>query len=156
IVVIEAAYQGSQAEGDALIAPLRALGAEMDSFAIMPTAGLTRLHQDPEDPVPGAGDGAMLAAGPSEAIEAFIAAAAPDSGSTPLSPELRHSGGAVSRKVPGNGAARLEGEYVMFGVGIAATPEMHEKAEADVRQIQRALEPWSTHNYFNFSESAGE
>jgi FAD binding domain-containing protein len=155
IVVIEAAYQGTQAEGDALIAPLRALGAEMDTFAVMPASGLTRLHQDPEDPVPGAGDGSMLAAGPAEAIDAFVAAAGPDSGSTLLSTELRHIGGAVGRHVPGNGAARLEGEYVMFGVGIAATPEMHDKAVADVRNIQRALEPWSTHNYFNFSEMAG-
>jgi len=156
IVVIEAAYQGSQAEGDALIAPLRALGAELDTFAVMPASGLVRLHQDPEDPVPGAGDGSMLAEGPSEAIDAFIEAVGPDSGSTLLSAELRHIGAAVARKVPGNGAARLDGEYVMFGVGIAATPEMHEAAKSGVRRIQDALEPWSTHNYLNFSEMAGD
>jgi hypothetical protein len=57
--------------------------------------------------------------------------------------------------VPGNGAARLDGEYVMFAVGIAMTPEMHAAAEADVRRIQSALEPWSMHNYFNFSEMPG-
>jgi UDP-N-acetylenolpyruvoylglucosamine reductase len=155
LVVIEAAYQGTQAEGDALIAPLRELGPEIDTFAVMPASGLVRLHQDPEDPVPGAGDGSMLAEGPADAIDAFIATAGPDSGSTLLSAELRHIGGAVARRVPGNGAARLDGEYVMFAVGIAMTPEMHEAAEADVRRIQRALEPWSTHNYFNFSEMPG-
>jgi FAD/FMN-containing dehydrogenase len=155
LVVIEAAYQGTQEEGDALIAPLRELGPEMDTFAVMPASGLVRLHQDPEDPVPGAGDGSMLAEGPAEAIDAFIAAAGPDSGSTLLSTELRHIGGAVARHVPGQGAARLEGEYVMFGVGIAMTPEMHDAAVAAVRGVQRALEPWSTHNYFNFSEMAG-
>jgi FAD/FMN-containing dehydrogenase len=156
LVVIEAAYQGTQAEGDALIAPLRELGAEMDTFAVMPASQLVRLHQDPEDPVPGAGDGSMLAEGPAEAIDAFIETAGPDSGSTLLSAELRHIGGAIARRVPGSGAARLDGEYVMFAVGIAMTPEMHAAAEADVRRIQSALEPWSMHNYFNFSEMPGD
>jgi len=98
----------------------------------------------------------MLAEGPSEAIDAFIEAAGPDSGSTLLSAELRHIGAAMARRVPGNGAARLDGEYVMFGVGIAATPEMREAAEAGVRRIKTALEPWSTHNYMNFSEMPGD
>jgi UDP-N-acetylenolpyruvoylglucosamine reductase len=157
IVVVEAAYQGSQAEGDKLIAPLRELGAEMDTFGVMPASELVRLHQDPEDPVPGIGDGSMLAEGPAEAIDAFVEAAGPASGSTLLSAELRHIGAAIARRVPGNGAARLDGEYVMFGVGIAMTPEMGEQAEADVAGIKRALEPWAAeHNYFNFSELDGD
>ena len=123
----------------------------------MPASALTRLHQDPEDPVPGIGDGSLLEEGSAEAIDAFVEAAGPDSGSCLLSAELRHLGGAVARHVPGQGAARLDGEYVMFAVGIAPTPEMAEAAEADTRRIQRALAPWSAgHNYFNFSEMEGE
>jgi FAD/FMN-containing dehydrogenase len=158
IVVLEAAFQGGRAEGDELIAPLRQLGPEIDTFAVMPASALTRLHQDPEDPVPALGNGSLLAEGPAEAIDAFVDAVGPDSGSTLLSAELRQIGGALARKVPGSGAiATLDGEYAMFAVGMAMTPEMAETTDADVRRIQSALEPWSTaHKYFNFSESSGD
>jgi len=33
---------------------------------------------------------------------------------------------------------------------------MHAAAKAGVRRIQEALEPWSTHNYINFSEMGGD
>jgi hypothetical protein len=158
IVVIEAAYQGTRAEGDELISSLRHLGPEIDTFAMMPASALTRLHQDPEDPVPAVGNGSLLAEGPAEAIDAFVDAAGPDSGSSLLSAELRHIGGALARRVPGSGAiASLDGEYAMFAVGMAMTPEMAAVTEGDVRRVQRALEPWAAgHNYFNFSELEGE
>jgi FAD/FMN-containing dehydrogenase len=158
IVVIEAAYQGTRAEGDELISSLRHLGPEIDTFAMMPASALTRLHQDPEDPVPAVGNGSLLAEGPAEAIDAFVDAAGPDSGSSLLSAELRHIGGALARRVPGSGAiASLDGEYAMFAVGMAMTPEMAAVTEGDVRRVQRALEPWAAgHNYFNYSELEGD
>jgi hypothetical protein len=46
VVVVEAAFLGAEAEGGAA-PPLRELGPELDTVAMMPAAGLTQLHQDP-------------------------------------------------------------------------------------------------------------
>ncbi len=158
IVVIEAAYQGSEADGIELMRPLRELGPEIDTFAMMPASALTRLHQDPEDPSPGIGDGALIAELPAEALDALVDVAGPDAGSSLLSVELRHIGGALATEAPGSGAvASLAGEYVMFAVGMAMTPEMGEAVEADVSRVKEALQPWDAgHAYFNFSEMSGE
>src|SRR6188768_1121661 len=48
IVIIDGAVQGDPE----VLAPLRALGPEIDTFATVPAPALARLHQDPEDPVP--------------------------------------------------------------------------------------------------------
>src|SRR5690606_38526205 len=42
--VVEAACLLGEAEAEALLAPLRALGPEVDTFAPMPPAGLAGLH----------------------------------------------------------------------------------------------------------------
>jgi hypothetical protein len=155
IVVVEAAYQGSEPDGIELMRPLRELGPVMDTFAMMPAAALTRLHQDPEDPSPASGDGALLAELPPEAVDGLAEAAV---GSSLLSVELRHIGGALATEAPGSGAtASLAGEYVMFAVGITMTPEMAEAVEADVSRVKDALQPWDAgYAYFNFSEMSGE
>ena len=56
LLTIDAACIVDEAEGERLIAPLRELGEPiMDTFAQMPVAGLSRIHMDPEQPVPGLG-----------------------------------------------------------------------------------------------------
>ncbi len=58
LLTIDAACIGSREEGEAAIAPLREIGEPiMDTFAWMPAARLSRIHMDPENPVPGIGDG---------------------------------------------------------------------------------------------------
>ena len=59
--VIEAAFIGSEAQAAELLAPLRELGPEMDTFATIGTPDLLGLHMDPPGPVPGLGDHQMLA-----------------------------------------------------------------------------------------------
>jgi hypothetical protein len=91
-----------------------------------------------------------------EAIDALVAAAGPDSGL--LSVELRQLGGAVSRPAPDQGAVgTLDGAFVLFGVGIAATPELREAAEAGAAAVKAALAPWaSARGYFNFADRPQE
>ena len=50
IVVIDGAVMGTDEEAEAILAPLRALEPEMDTFERQPTAALIRLHMDPEGP----------------------------------------------------------------------------------------------------------
>src|SRR4051812_35942567 len=50
--VVMAAYLGRAAEGASLLRPLRDLGAERDTFAMVPPVVLSDLAMDPLDPVP--------------------------------------------------------------------------------------------------------
>src|SRR6185312_4401162 len=102
---IDGACIGTQAEGEAAFAPLREIGKTiMDTFEWMPAAGLSRIHMDPESPVPGIGEGGLVGELSDEAIDAFVDVAGPDSGSPMLLSELRHLGGALGRPAENGGA----------------------------------------------------
>ena len=79
-VGVEAFYLGTEAEGAALVAPIRALGPEIDTVATIPAAALQHVHMDPEQPVPGLGDGMLLDDLPAAGIDALVAAAGPGFG----------------------------------------------------------------------------
>jgi FAD/FMN-containing dehydrogenase len=152
--VIEVAYLGDEASGAELLAPLRALGPEIDTFAMISPEGLLQLHMDPPHAVPGVGDGAQLDFVPAEAIDALVAAAGPGSGSPLVSVELRHLGGALARARDGHGAlATLEGDFALFAVGIAPDAAAAAAAHAHVDVIMDAMDDWNTgRRYLNFSE----
>jgi hypothetical protein len=155
IVMIDGAYTGDVADAEAALAPLRELGPEIDMFAPMPTPALVRLHGDPEQPVPVASGHTMVGELGADGTAAFVAAAGPDSGSALLFAELRQLGGALGRVPEEHGAlARLDGQFAVFGVGIAATPEVGAAVEDSARALTEALRPWSTGSrYLNFSET---
>ena len=152
VVVVEATYIGDEADGAELIAPLRALEPELDTFATIPASTLHHLHMDPEQPVPGKADGMMLEDLTPEAIETTTAIVGP--GSPLLSVEFRHLGGALARTAPGSGIlGSLDGSYLMFAVGITPTPEAEAAVEHEVTRVQRALARWdSGRMYLNFAE----
>ena len=72
---IEVALLGSEAEAAELLAPLRALGPEIDTFAPMPPAGLARMHMDPAAPLPYRSTHLLLGELPPAAIDAWVTAA---------------------------------------------------------------------------------
>jgi FAD/FMN-containing dehydrogenase len=153
-VVIDGAVLGSAAYAAEVLSALRALEPEIDLFAIAPPAALPQIHMDPEHPVPGIGTHAMLDELPAEAIDAFVAAAGPASGSPLLAAELRHVGGALARVPAGAGAtARLEAAYVLFGVGSPMVREMADPIRAQLAELRAAMAPWSSNTaYLNFAE----
>jgi hypothetical protein len=153
-VVVEAVSLLGQDATDELLRPLRELGPDMDTFATMPVHELKHLHMDPEQPVPGYGDGMLLSELNDAAIDALVQIAGAGSGSPLLSVEVRHAGGALGRKAPGAGAlASLEGQFLMFAVGMTPTPEMSSAVHAHVELVQNALAPWdSGRMYLNFAE----
>src|SRR6516162_7633819 len=81
--IVEAAYLGDAGSGAELILPLRRLGPELDTFAMIPASALGQLNMDPTDPMPAKGDGAFLADFPAAAIDALVAELGPDA-ETPL------------------------------------------------------------------------
>jgi FAD/FMN-containing dehydrogenase len=159
LLTLGACYAGSESEGADVIAPLRALGEPvMDLFETMPASQLTQIHMEPEEPVPGLAWTTSLSEAPPEAVDAFVEAAGPGSGSPLLLAELRQAGGAVASPPEGAGArSHLEGEFVFLGVGMAMAPEMAEPINAHIDSICAAIQPWSTGGcYFNFADRPTE
>jgi hypothetical protein len=153
-VGVQAFYVGTEAEGAALVAPIRALRPEIDTVATMPAAALQHVHMDPEQPVPGLGDGMLLDELPAAGIDALVAAAGPGSGSPLLSVEVRQLGGALAEPAAGGGAvSHLDADFVVYGVGIAMSPELGAAVSAHVEVVREALAPWEAETaYLNFAE----
>jgi len=155
LLTIDGACIGSQADGEAIVAPLRELGETiMDTWGQMPAEGLCRIHMDPENPVPGLGEGMTIRELPDEAIDAFAGVAGPGSGSPLLLSELRHLGGALGRPDPDGGAlTHLETEFVMYSVGMPMTPELGAAIPQHLAKIEQTMQPWAGEgSYFNFTE----
>ena len=154
LVVVEVAILADEADPDALLAPLRALGPEIDSVALMPASGLMRLHQDPEGPTPGISHHAMLDALPAEAIDTIVREAGPGSGSPLLAFELRQLGGALARPAADAGALdRLDARFAAFALGIPMDEAMGRAVAAHAERVVEALAPWGRNRaYLNFAE----
>jgi FAD/FMN-containing dehydrogenase len=155
LAVIDGAVLGSDESAAAILAELRDLRPEMDTFERVPAATLSRLHMDPEGPTPVTSHTSTLAALPDAGVDAFLAAAGPGSGSSLLLAELRQLGGAMGRPHPGAGALpMIDGQFVAFGGAIAATPEMGRQGFADALALTQALAPYANgKNYLNFVET---
>ncbi|HET7053761.1 MAG TPA: FAD-binding oxidoreductase [Solirubrobacterales bacterium] len=156
LLTIDGACIGGQAEGEATIAPLREIGETiMDTFAWMPTAGLSRIHMDPEHPVPGIGGGMTIGELSDETIDAFVSVAGPESGSPLLLSELRQLGGALGRPDENGGAlSHLDAGFAMYSVGIPMTPELGEAIPAHLQKMEETMAPWRGNGgYYNFVES---
>jgi FAD/FMN-containing dehydrogenase len=154
IVVIDGAVMGTDEEAAEILAPLRALEPEMDNFRRQPTAALIRLHMDPEGPTPAVSDTLVLDSLPDAAIDGLVAVTGPSPGSTLIMAELRQLGGALGRPHPGAGALpQVQGQFVFFALGLAATPELAATSQADATRAAEAVAPWQTCTYYlNFAE----
>src|SRR4051812_2301469 len=157
-VAIDGAYLGDEAAAAEVLAPLRALEPEIDMFGPIPAAALSHIHMDPEQPVPGHGDGMVLDELTPAAIEALVAVAGPGSGSPLLAVELRQLGGAIGVPPAEHGAlAKIGGAFALFAVGMAMTPEMGAAIEAHVDAVIAAMDPWDAgRRYLNFTERSAD
>ena len=154
-LAITACCIGGKEEGEKLVAPLREIGEPvMDAFDQIPSPALTRIAMDPEPPVPGLGHHATINELPDEALDAFVAAAGPESDSPLLLAELRHLGGAL-RRAPENAGAldKLDAEYVMLGIGMLMDPALRDPIEGQLDKLHDALGPWAADGgYYNYAE----
>ena len=148
--IVEAVFSGPELEGQALVAPLRALAPCMDTFATVESCALEDLHMDPREPIPAAGDGIFVEGLPLEAIDAVVETAVPPL----LTLEIRHLGGVLAEPSPRHGAVgAIDAGFVMFAAGPAPTPEAHAAVADAIDRAKAALRPWeSARTYFNFSE----
>jgi len=158
LVVVEAAFLGDERAGRELLRPLRELEPELDTFAVVPAAALTELHQDPPGPVPGRGEGWLLDAFDVAAAGAIAGAAAMDGTAPLLSVEIRHLEGALGRPDPNGGVlSHIEARYAMYAVGALPSAELTPAIDRRIAELGSAAGPWlSPSGYFNFAERNGD
>jgi hypothetical protein len=152
--ILEAAYLGDADTGAELTGPLRRLGPERDTFAMIPPSALGQLNLDPPQPAPGEGNGAFLADFPAAAIDALLTVAGPDATTPPDSVEIRHLGGALARPVPGGGAQpSIDASYLLYAAAVP-TPGLPGPARAHAQAVKDALAPWhASYDYYNFEDT---
>jgi FAD/FMN-containing dehydrogenase len=156
-VTIDAAVIGDRAFGAEMVRALRDLQPEIDTFDMVPPVALSRLHNDPEEPMPVITDHRLLGELTPEAIDAFVAHAGPGSRSAMLMAEIRHLGGALGVAKPGNGAlAKLDAGYLLFGGGLAI-PELIPALKASLGAFKAAFAGWDAGTaYLNFEENPAD
>jgi hypothetical protein len=155
LLTIDGACAGTREEGEEAFAPLREIGETiMDTFDWMPAAGLSHIHMDPENPVPGVGDGALLGELSDEAIDAWVGMVGPGSESPLLLSELRHLGGALARPAENGGAlSRIDAPFAMYSVGIRMSAEIGEVLHGYLEKLGETMRPWGADGgYYNFVE----
>ena len=148
LVIIDAVALGDPEQAAQVLAPLRALRPELDTFDDVPAADVARLHLDPEEPTAVYAHSVIVTDLPERAIEALVASAGPDSGSELLFVELRQLGGALSRPAPRGGAMdRLDGSFLALGVGMD-TGAGWEAVREDAHRVMTALQPWQAESAY--------
>jgi FAD/FMN-containing dehydrogenase len=154
-VLVELTLVGSEAEGDALIRPLRELGPELDTVTMLPTSELSIVNMDPDQPVPYLGEGMLLDDYPPDAIDAMIGAFV---GSSMTHVEVRQLGGAAAVSSPDHGVLdAIEQGFVMMSFGLTPDAEAQAVVEGEVRRLVASLRPWdSGRRYLNFAETPGD
>ncbi|WP_029896404.1 FAD-binding oxidoreductase [Nocardia brasiliensis] len=146
------AYHGSAADGERLVAPLRAVGERLkDDLRVMPYTESHTIHSDPDHPHAYAATNALLGALTGETLSALLSAAGPDS-DTGAVIDIRHLGGALAKPRAEIAVDHREAAYVVRVItdaGNAGTaPDSH-------AAIRTALAPWTLGHSLNFLYGAG-
>lgn len=145
VVVVDGAVVGDPRAAPEIIAPLRALRPEIDTFDVRPAASLARLHLEPEEPLAAYASSTLLSALPPDAVGALVAAAGPGSGSQLLFTEVRQLGGKMSRPSPRAGAIdRIDGAFLVLTVGAGGQPGGWTTQREHADRVREALQPWGT------------
>jgi FAD/FMN-containing dehydrogenase len=131
--IIEAAHLGTDAEGAELLAPLRALAPELDTFSIVPPSALGHLHMEAEHPEARLADDGLVGELPAEAIDDLVTVAGPGSQSPLATVELRHASGALET---------LERGFFTHAAGTPADAASAAAIEAQLALVAGALAPY--------------
>lgn len=144
VVIIDGAILETDERSAELLAPLRALAPEIDTFTRIPTTALVAVHMDPTEPAPAVSDHCVLDELPDESIDSFLAQVGPGTRSALLFGELRQLGGALARPAPNGGAvSSIQGAYALYALAIAPTPDAVAAGSAAAASLVDAMRPWS-------------
>ena len=118
------------------------LGPAMDTFAMRPAGRARGAAHGPAEPGPGRERHAPARRPAGEALDALVAVAGPGSGSPLVSRGAAPPRRRARPHGPHHGAlATLPGEFAMFGVGVATTPEVEAVVQAHAKRRGRGARP---------------
>jgi FAD/FMN-containing dehydrogenase len=143
LVSVRIAYNGTAADGEQMVAPLRAaVPAVLDTVADMPYTEVATIHNEPTDPVPYYERSIMLREFPAQAQDQLVELAGPDSATTLTIVELRALGGAWDREPAVSNAVATRGlPYVLLGVAGGPVSEEQQLKES-VAVLLDGMKPW--------------
>jgi hypothetical protein len=130
--VVEAAHLGTHDEGCELLAPLRALRPELDTFSIVPPSALGHLHMESEHPEARLADAGVVGELSPETIDELLAVAGPESQSPLATVELRHASGVLET---------LQRGHFTYAAGMPADTASAAAIEAQLALVAAALAP---------------
>jgi FAD/FMN-containing dehydrogenase len=141
-VTIDGALAGRPSAAAELLAPLRALDPQIDTFAPAGPEALLRMHGDPEEPVPAYSGHALLRGLDDGLIDALVDQAGPGSGSPLTGVELRHLGGRLAEPDPARGAlSALDGELLLYAYGVPVDADVGAAVLDRVAAVERIVAP---------------
>jgi FAD/FMN-containing dehydrogenase len=143
LVSVRIAYNGATADGERMIAPLRAVApAVLDTVRDMPYTEVASIHAEPTDPVPYYERGIMLREFPAQAQDKLIELVGPHADTMLVIAELRALGGAWDREPAAPNAVATRGlPYSLLGV--AAGPlSQEQQLKRSVGDMLDGMKPW--------------
>ena len=156
LTILDGAMLGDDATAERILAPFRALGPQLDTWARVPAPSITRMHGDPEGPTPAVGRGGLVDRLDEAAIRSFVAAVGSEADTTVLMAELRQLGGALARTPEGAGAVGcLRGDYAAYFVTMAGAPGAFDRGRAETARLLESLAGVAAKGaYLNLAERA--
>ncbi|KUJ68403.1 FAD-binding protein [Streptomyces albus subsp. albus] len=152
---VRIAYTGDPAEGERLVAPLRALGPRlMDHLGDMPYGESGAIYNDPTTPHPYRGDNALLSELDAERLRIVVELAGPDS-AVPSVIQVRHLGGALSRPPAApNAVGHRDARYLLSVLAMSGEGGFEELRAAQQR-VFAAMAPVTLGRSLNFLYAVG-
>ncbi|MFF9014936.1 FAD-binding oxidoreductase [Streptomyces sp. NPDC014870] len=148
VISVRVAFTGDAAEGERLVAPLRAIGPALsDSLRELPYTDSHTIHSDPDFPHAYWGDGITLSALDPDAAASVLDVTGPKAGRMAIV-QLNHLGGALAKErsnsVPYREAAFLvRALYPLDADGVEPVRALHAR-------VEEALAPWALGRAVNF------
>lgn len=150
VVHLRFTHLGGDADAaQALIAPMRDVAPVLaDTVGELPYPAIDAVHMDPTTPLPAYDHGVGIRELPAAAVDAIVATAGAESGSSVTMVELRLLGGALAEPadsaVPGR-----ENPFQAYVLGVPAGPA-GAGVPAQVDAVVNALRPWAAAGVPNF------
>ncbi|MFF3317887.1 FAD-binding oxidoreductase [Streptomyces sp. NPDC003035] len=154
VVSVRLAFTGDAAEGERLVAPLRAIGPALsDSLREMPYTESHTIHSDPDFPHAYWGDGITVSDLPVDAAAELLRLTGPAADRMAVL-QISHLGGALAQERP-NAVPHRDARFLVRALypigedGTGPIKELHARVELTVA-------PWATGRALNFLFGDGE
>jgi FAD/FMN-containing dehydrogenase len=151
---VRIAYTGRAADGERMIAPLRAAGRPiMDTVRVMPYREVGSIHHEPTVPVPFSSQVSLLR---ELDVDAVLAIGGPDAG-TPHFVELRHLGGAMSRPPAiANAVGGRDAAFTLYTGAVGATAELRAAHTASHARVRPSATGGTLYNFLGTEATAAD